>query len=30
MRTQWVEKKKDTTYFWTQDAVEWDMIKEIK
>ena len=30
MRTQWVEKMKDTTYFWTQDALEWGMIKEMK
>jgi len=30
MRNQWTEKMKDTTYFWTQDAIEWGMLKEIK
>lgn len=29
-RERWVEMMEDTTYFWTQDAIEWGIIKEEK
>ena len=27
---EWINKMDDTTYFWTQDAIEWGMIEEAK